>query len=150
MLVGFLYRPIFKNKFFNYAHVHPHIWSRVDVVVTFETSASEAEETLRRILEEETREEFDAAHGAADLMAHHYGVSYTNYVPKLYSVIVDIGVSFSLLYVTHYRRRIATRNRINARIVKEFETNPNLNFAYPTQRQIPTAEPGMLHVTVEK
>jgi len=141
---------IFKSKVLNSAHVHPYIWSRLDVTVTFETPAQEARDLLQRILEEETQEEFNAASRAGEEMAHKYGVPDTTYKPKLYSVIVDSGVAFSLLYVSHYRRRVAVRNRVNERIVAEFEKNAHINFAYPTQRHIPTAEPGGLHVTVNQ
>jgi len=139
---------IFKSKVLNYSHVHPYVWSRVDVTVTFETPAQEAHDVLLRILQEESRDEFDSAVRAASDMEHKYGTPDTVYKPKIYSVIVDSGVMFCLLYVSHYRRRVAVRNRINERIIAEFDRNPRLNFAYPTQRHIPTAERGAFHVTV--
>jgi len=141
---------IFKSTVFNYSHVHPYIWSRIDVSVTFETPASEAEAVLQKVLEEETRDEFAQAVIGATRMVERYGIAYETYKPKLYSIIGDSGVIFSLLYVSHYRQRTAVRNRINARIVAEFENNKHLEFAYPTQRHIPTTRPGMLHVTMSQ
>jgi small-conductance mechanosensitive channel len=129
---------IFKSKVFNYSHVHPYLWSRVDITVTFETPAGVARETLQRVMEEETADEFDRAKAAATRMVQKYGTADTDYRPKLSTRIADSGVLFSLLYVSHYRRRVAVRNRLNDRIIAEFEKDPRLEFAYPTERRIPT------------
>ncbi|MBN1557500.1 MAG: mechanosensitive ion channel [Lentisphaerae bacterium] len=140
---------IFKSTVFNFSHVHPYVWSRIDILVTFETPALEAQALLKTILETESRDEFEAARAGAHAMERHYGVPDTTYEPKLYSVIADSGVQFTLLYVSHYRRRTEIRNRINARIIAEFEKRPDLNFAYPTQRHIPTSEPGRFTVNLQ-
>jgi small-conductance mechanosensitive channel len=141
---------IFKSKVVNFSHVHPYIWTRLDITVTFESPAEEARELLTRVLTEETREEFIAARAAASAMERRYGVADSNYEPKVYSTIADSGVCFSLLFVSHYRNRTAVRNRINARIIAEFERNTRLAFAYPTERHIPTSAPGTLNVTVNR
>lgn len=140
---------IFKEKVINYAHVHPFIWSRLDIIVTYETPAREAQETLWKILTEETRDAFEEARGAAGLMEKIYGARDATYEPKIVSSIDDSGVTFGLLFVTHYRRRSAMRNRLNARIIEEFGRNPRLQFAYPTTRQIPTPESGGFRVTLD-
>ena len=141
---------IFKEKVVNYSHVHPFLWSRLDVIVTFETPAIEARETLWKVLTEETRESFEEARQAASLMEKKYGVCDAAYEPKIVSSIDDSGVTFGLLFVTHYRRRVAMINRLNARIIEEFGNNPRLQFAYPTTRQIPTPEPGGFPVTLNR
>ena len=118
--------------------------------MTFETLASEAETILTKALEEETRAEFAQAVDAAGMMVHRYGAAYTTYKPRIYSIIADSGVAFNLVYVSHYRKRTAVRNRINARIIAEFEKNDRLHFAYPTERHIPTTVPGTLHVSMDQ
>ena len=140
---------IFKNKVTNYAHVHPFIWSRKDITVTFETPPLEARELLLKILTEETRAEFDAACGAKKLMEKTYGSPDAIYEPKIMTSIDDSGVTFNLLYVTHYRSRRVVTSQLNERILDEFAKNPKLQFAYPTTRQIPTPESGGLHVIVD-
>ena len=64
---------VFKSKVFNYSHVHPYVWMNVDIIVTFETPASEAQALLFKILEEETRGEFEDAKWAAAHMEKHTG-----------------------------------------------------------------------------
>lgn len=141
---------VFKSKFFNFTYLHPYVWNKIDITVTYETPSSEAQTLLLRILEEETREEFAVARTAAVIMEQHYGVPDATYQPKLYSIIADSGILFRLVYCAHYKRVSATRNRINARIIQEFESNPRLQFAYPTERHIPTPERGALRVALEK
>lgn len=141
---------IFKSKVINYSHVHPYIWGRIDVTVTFETPAQEAHDLLRQILEEETKEEFEAARHAPDSMAERYGVPDTRYEPKIYSIIADSGVTFSLLYVCHYRNFATVRTKINKRIIAEFDARPQVNFAYPTERHIPTPDGPSFPVNVTR
>jgi small-conductance mechanosensitive channel len=136
---------VFKGKFFNYTHLHPYIWHKLDVTVTYETPYREAEALFRRILEEETRSEFEEAGKAAASMEHLYGVKDVAAQPKLYMILVDSGVLFRLLYVTHYRRVGSTRNRLNARIMLELEKDPRMQLAYPTHREIVAPESGVGH-----
>ncbi len=127
---------IFKNTLINFTHVHPYIWDRLDITVTNETPWREAEALLRRVLEEETREEFEGARRGGGEMQNLYGIADSVYEPRLYSVIADSGVLFRLLFVSHYRRISATRDRLNVRILTEFEKDPRMQLAYPTQRQV--------------
>jgi len=127
---------IFKNTLINFTHVHPYIWDRLDITVTYETPWREAEALLRRVLEEETREEFDGARRGGGEMQNLYGIADSVYEPRLYSVIADSGILFRLLFVSHYRRVSVTRDRLNVRILAEFEKDPRMQLAYPTQREV--------------
>ncbi len=127
---------IFKGSFINFNHVHPYIWNKIDITITYETPFRDAEALLKRILEEETRLDFEAARAGAGKMEKAYGVADTEYVPKMYSTIADNGVLFRLLYVGHYRRVDDVRNRLNTRILREFDADKRMQLAYPTQRQL--------------
>lgn len=129
---------VFKTKVFNYSHVHPFVWNKVDITVTYETPALEAQALLQKVLEEETATEFGEARKGATAMETRYGAMETVYQPKIYTFLADSGVMFSLVYCCHYRRNGATRNRINKRIVEEFEKDPRMQLAYPTHREIRT------------
>ena len=129
---------VFKTKVFNYSHVHPYVWNKVDITVTYETPALDAQALLLKVLEEETATEFGEAKKGASAMETRYGVSESTYQPKIYMFLADSGVQFSLVYCSHYRRSGATRNRINKRIVEEFGRDPRMQLAYPTHREIRT------------
>jgi small-conductance mechanosensitive channel len=123
---------IFKTKVFNFTHGHPYIWGKVELTVTFSTPVATAQALFYRVLEEETREQFEAARQASVAMKKRYGIEDAKYEPKIYTTIGDSGVTFSLFYVADYRNSSATRNRLNRRLVAELEHNPAIQLAYNT------------------
>ena len=132
---------IFKSNIFNYSHIHPYVWGKCDIEVTFETPPQKAYDTLFKVLSEECKDEFDAAAHAARLVEKHYGTTRSTFEPHIHTVIADSGVRFSLFFVAHYRRVTSTRDRLMKRVLAEFEKDKDLQFAYPTERHIPTPPP---------
>lgn len=130
---------IFKSKVFNYSHGHPYIWGKVEVTVTYDTPVAGAMALFRKVLEEETRQDFAEARQAAKSMVRRYGVEDAEYVPKIHTRIADSGVTFSLFYVSHYRGSSTVRNRINNRLIAELETHPHVKLAYNTLQVIASA-----------
>ena len=129
---------VFKSRVFNYSHGHPYTWGVIDVTVTYGTPAAGALALFQKVLEEETLEAFAEARQAAAVMERRYGVEDADYHPKVYTRLADSGVTFSLLYVCHYRHTPVMRNRINRRLIAELETHSHIRLAYPT-RQVVTS-----------
>jgi small-conductance mechanosensitive channel len=125
---------VFKTKVFNFAHGHPFIWGKIDLTITFSTSVAAAMALFRRVLEEETREQFVEARQASRKLQRRYGVEDAEYTPKIDLEIADSGVTFSLFYVTHYRKSSDTRNQLNQRLVAELERHPQIQLAYKTMQ----------------
>lgn len=132
---------IFKSKVFNFSHGHPFIWNKIEVTVTFSTPTAGATAVFQKALEEETREEFAAARQEAAVMEQRYGVEDADYRPKIYTRIADSGVTFSLIYVSHYRRTSTMRNRINRRLIAELETHRHIQLAYNTLQVLASTAP---------
>jgi small-conductance mechanosensitive channel len=126
---------IFKSKVFNYSHHHPFIWGKMEIMVTYSTPIAEATATFHRVLAEETMDEFSAAQQAAEVFRKRYGVDDAVYQPRVNTRLGDSGVYLDLIYVAHYRRSTAARNRIARRVIVELEKNPRLQLAYPTSVQ---------------
>lgn len=141
---------VFKNRVANFTHMHPFVWSKVEVTVTYETPTAAVQALLTRILEEETREEFAEARDAGRGMERHYGVPDAVYEPKCFTTLADSGVLYHLVYVVHYRRMAIVHSRISERVLAEFAKDPRMQLAYPTERHIPTPEQGSLRVTVDR
>lgn len=131
---------VFKSKVFNYSHGHPYIWGVVDVTVTYTTPVASALALFEKVLTEETTEAFAEARTAAGEMVRRYGVEDADYRPKVYTRLADSGVTFSLLYVSHYRGASGMRNRINRRLIAELETHEHIRLAYPTTQVIASTE----------
>ncbi len=133
---------IFKSAVFNYSHIHPYIWGNIDITVTFESPAAKAREILMRVLNEQTVEEFEAARKGATDLVKYYGADHLHYYePRIHSVIADCGIKFTLFYVCHYKKFAGTRDKISEQIINAFEANKDIEFAYPTERHIPTPPP---------
>jgi small-conductance mechanosensitive channel len=132
---------IFKSNIFNYTHIHPYIWGKCDIEVTFETPPQKAYDTLFRVLSEECKDEFEAAAHASRLVEKHYGATRSVFEPHIHTVIAASGVRYSLFYTAHYRRMSATKDKIMNRVLAEFDKDKDLQLAYPTERHIPTPVP---------
>ncbi len=132
---------IFKSKVFNFSHGHPYIWGKIDVTVTFSTPTAGATALFQKVLEEETREGFTEARQEAAEMERRYGVEDADYSPKIYTRIAESGVTFSLIYVSHYRNSSGTRNRINRRLIAELETHKHIQLAYNTLHVLASTTP---------
>ena len=129
---------IFKSDVFNYSHIHPYIWGKVDITVTFESIPALAYGLLFEILREETGSAYAAAKKGGEHMAKQYGVSRGIYDPHIHTVIADSGICYSLYYVAHYRRFTTMRDKIMTRVIDAVNETPGVEFAYPTERHIPT------------
>lgn len=122
---------VFRSKVFNSSHCHPYIWEKLEVTITFGTPVADATELFEKILEEETRQDFADAQKYSTLMQQRYGVEDAEYKPKLYTRIGENGITFSMLYVGHFRDT-TTRNKINLRLIAELEKNKHIQLAYRT------------------
>lgn len=131
---------IFKHDVFNYSYLHPMIWERLDVLVTFETPPKEAEEVLTAILQEEAKESLEQYRKGDENFSKHYHVAKSKREPKILCTIGDSGVLFSLFFPAHFRGASSFKSRLSKRILEEFAKRPQLQFAYPTQRMIPTPD----------
>ena len=132
---------IFKTKVFSFTHGHPFIWGKIEVTITYGTPAASATALFQKVLEEETREDFAEARRVSTEMERRYGVEDADYRPKIYTRIADSGVTFSLIYVSHYRNTSSTRNRINRRLIAELETHPHIQLAYNTLQVLANVAP---------
>ena len=127
---------IFRSRVHNYTRHHRWVWLRTDITVTFETPVAEALVVLRKALEDTTAEAFADARRDAIAFEARFGRPDAVYEPKIYSTIADSGVMFTLLTVTEYTQKSATRDRLHWRILNDFARDPRLQFAYPTRREI--------------
>jgi small-conductance mechanosensitive channel len=82
---------IFKSAVCNYTHVHPFIWGKVDIQVTFETPPAKAHDTLLALLTEETKDEFEQAQKGGERMKKMYGKERETYEPRIRTFIEDSG-----------------------------------------------------------
>lgn len=131
---------IFKSAIFNYTRMHPYIWDKMDVLLTRETPFKESQALIKRILEEETKDEFVAACKAEEEAEHKFGLPQSHYKPKLYTSLAESGVLHTLVYVSYYKHVSDMRTRLGQRILAELDGNVRIRLAYPTSRQFEAEE----------
>ena len=142
---------IFKNHVFNYSHIHPFIWQKMDVTVTYESPPEKAHAVLMTVLEAEARECCGALQeGDAKLSKAYELISGDTAQPRILYTIADSGVQLTLFYPVHYRNASSMRSRLSQRILEELAKHPEIQLAYPTQRQIPTPLPEGFKVSAGK
>lgn len=129
---------IFKSEVFNYSHIHPYIWGKADIIITFESDPQKTYDLLFNALKEVTAKAYAAAAKGGTLMAKRYGVSRGIYEPHIHTVIGDSGICYSLFYVAHYRKITTMRDKIMLRVIEDVNKTEDIEFAYPTERHIPT------------
>lgn len=128
---------IFKSQVFNYSHLHPYIWDKIELTLQFESPAREATLLLERALREETAPEFEEARNASKKMEHHYGLADALYEPRVQVAVGHSGTQFSLFFVAHFRQIDDVRSRLSKRILSELAADPRMRIAYLTQREGP-------------
>lgn len=131
---------IFKSQVFNYTRMHDYVWDKMDITVTYETPFKQSYELMSRILEEETRAEFEAACKAEAEAEERHGLPESHYQPKVYTTLADSGVLYRLVFVAHYKQVAPLRSRIGHRIMTEFLKDTRMQLAYPTSRQFQAFE----------
>ncbi len=128
---------IFKSQVFNYSHLHPHVWDKVDLILQFESPAHEAGLLMERILREETVADFEEARQGSQRMENRYGLADAVYEPRVQVNLDHSGTRFSLFFATHFRKVDAVRSRLTRRILAELAADPRMRIAYLTQRENP-------------
>lgn len=128
---------IFKSQVFNYSHLHPTIWDKIELTLQFESPVREATLLLERALREETAAEFAEARNASKKMEHHYGLADAHYEPRVQVEVGHSGTQFRLFFVAHFRQIDDVRSRLSKRILAELAADPRMRIAYLTQREGP-------------
>lgn len=141
---------VFKERLFNYTYAHPFVWHRLDITVTYETPVEEARTLLLDILKEEMSATFAEYQKGDQALCRALSRESARQELKIHTHIADSGVQLTLFFPAHYRQGSSTRSRICQRILAEFNKRPNLQFAYPTQRLIPTPEPDGFKVDIKQ
>jgi len=125
---------IFKKENYNYNRGFEFIWNEIKILVTFESDWKKAEEIMTNhgVKEDEGME--DVVKRKIDHMTRRYMIHYEKLAPIVYVNIKDSGVELTLRYLTEARNRRATQDRLCKAILKDFEKEEKVNFAYPTYR----------------
>lgn len=125
---------VFTDTIANYTKGFSYIWNEIPVVITFESDWEKAETILRSILQQYWAQEAEAAHAELKRASRRYYILFPTISPTVYVDVVDSGVRLTLRYMTRVRQRRGSTEYLWKEILRAFAREPDIDFAYPTQR----------------
>lgn len=125
---------VFTDAQANYSAGFPFIWNELKVLVTFESNWEKAHKFLLEIISHES----EAASASAEKMirdaSKKYMIFYQYLTPIVYTRLEDSGVLLTMRYICDPRKRRSSENEIWEKVLEVFNSEPDIDFAYPTQR----------------
>lgn len=125
---------VFVESQANYTQGFSPIWHEINLTITFESDWKQAKKILSQILKSHTVDLSDTAKDHLKEISKKYMILVGKLTPIVYTTIKDSGVCFYLRYLVDPKKRRTSENKIWEDILKAFDANDEINFAYPTQR----------------
>jgi small-conductance mechanosensitive channel len=111
---------VFKEPVFNYSADFPFLWDEITVPVTYASDYRLAREILEKIIHEVIDEYSAYAKRAWKDIVKKYMIEEAMIDPMVTLACTDNWIEFTVRYITDYKLRRATRNRVFGRILEEF------------------------------
>ncbi len=118
----------------NYTRGFQYIWDELSVLVTFESDWRAAKSMLADLAGKHAASATDVAAAQIARAREKFFISSMSFDPVVYTSVQDSGVSLTLRYVVHARRRRAVSEEIWEAILTDFAKRNDIDFAYPTTR----------------
>ena len=120
----------------NYDKGFRYIWSEIPVTVTFESNWKKAKSILESIAERHAEQLTEQVEKELLEASRRYLIAYTKLTPIVYVRVADHGIRLTLRYLIRSRFRRGSENAIWQDVLDAFEAEPDIDFAYPTTRQV--------------
>ncbi len=131
---------LFFKPLYNYTKGFKYLWNEISVLVTFESNWEKARDIFLKCGEEESEEIQSQVKRQISQMAKEYLIYYRTFTPIVYTSIEDSGVKLTLRFLTEAKRRRGSHDQISRKMLKAFNAEPDIDFAYPTIRRYKPGE----------
>ncbi len=118
----------------NYSRGFKYIWNEISVLVTFESDWEKAKEILLDIATKHSEHLSKKAEKSLKEASKKFMIYFNVLTPTVYTTVEDSGIKLTVRYLCLPKRRRFTEHTIWEEILKEFNQNENINFAYNTYR----------------
>ncbi len=118
----------------NYSSGFEYIWNEIKVLITFESDWLKTKSILEEIIAKHAKDVDIKAQKEILEASKNYMIYYKNLTPIVYTSVKDSGVQLTIRYLCNPRRRRGSENEIWEKILIQFDTQKDINFAYPTTR----------------
>lgn len=120
----------------------PYTWQEQSFLLTYESDWRRAAD----VLEEIGREAYEGAAGGASAafsqLERRFAFKHGPLTPIVYLTVAESGVQLTLRYLSHIRRARGVADRVSRKMLAAVESEPRLDFAYPTWRVYRRGEAG--------
>jgi small-conductance mechanosensitive channel len=120
----------------NYDKGFRYIWSEIPVTITFESNWKKAKGILETIARRHAEQLTEQVEKELLEASRRYLIAYTKLTPIVYVRVADHGIRLTLRYLIRSRFRRGSENAIWQDVLDAFATEPDIDFAYPTTRQV--------------
>lgn len=135
---------VFNQPQASYTQGFHYIWNEIPVIITFESNWRTAKQNLLDIINRHAAHVSEAAQEKVKQAAKKYFIVYSKLTPTVYTSVNDYGIVLTIRYLTEPRRRRGSEQHIWEDILDMVSTNPDISFAYPTQRFYSPKQEGTL------
>ncbi|QIA08780.1 mechanosensitive ion channel family protein [Draconibacterium halophilum] len=118
----------------NFSTGFEYIWNETKVVVTFESNWEKAKSFLEKIIQDYSKDVHLKAKKEIHEASKNYLIYYKHLTPIVYIKVIDFGVCLTIRYLCNPRQRRGSENIIWQEILKAFNKEADIQFAYPTTR----------------
>ncbi len=125
---------VFSEALANYTAGFQHIWNEIGVLVTFESDWEKAKKLLVEIANRHAEGVTETAEAEIRQAAGKMMIYMSSLTPIVYTSVKDSGIMLTIRYLCRPQRRRGTAEQIWEDILKSFQKNQDIDFAYPTQR----------------
>jgi small-conductance mechanosensitive channel len=125
---------VFFESLANYTMEFNYIWNEIPVRITFESNWMKAKKLLLEIVNRHADNISDTIKEQVHHAARRFLIIYTKFTPIVYTSVKEYGVCLTIRYMCEPRRRRSSEEIIWEDILKSFAQEPDIEFAYPTQR----------------
>ena len=120
----------------NYDKGFRYIWSEIPVTITFESNWKRAKQRLEAIAARHAEQLTEQVEKELLEASRQYLIAYTKLTPIVYVRVRDQGICLTIRYLIRSRFRRGSENAIWQDVLDAFAAEPDIDFAYPTTRQV--------------
>jgi small-conductance mechanosensitive channel len=125
---------VFTEALANYTTGFEYIWNEIPVRVTFESQWEKAKDILQEIADRHATHLSQEAADHIRLAARRFMIMYSKLTPIVYTGVEENGVLLTIRYMCDPRKRRPSEHAIWEDVLRAFDEQPDIEFAYPTQR----------------
>lgn len=127
---------VFRDSQANYGQAFRYIWNEIPVLITFESDWQKAKGILQEIVNRHSEHLSASAEQRLRDVSRRFMIANTRLTPSIYTSVAESGVLLTMRYLCEPFERRDVAHVIWEEVLEQFARHPDINFAYPTQREI--------------